>query len=282
MPALEQRYPQKRVLITGATSGFGRALACLLAARGWSVAVSGIEEAAIATTCAEVVRLGGRALGLPLDVRERAQWRAVQQQLQTAWGGIDVLVNNAGIADANPMVNMGDKAWDDMIAINLVGVIHGCRTFAPDFLARKSGYFLNVASAAGLLSLPEMANYSASKAGVVSLSETLFSEFSASAIGVTALCPGGFTSPLIANANRDGRNTEGSVAARLVQKDMDAGKHTSETVAAYAIQAMERNALYAIPQPYYHLLWTIKRMAPHRFHRLIGWLYRTKRGPFSI
>jgi short-subunit dehydrogenase len=282
MKTLEQRFPAKRVLITGATTGFGQALAHALAGRGWKVAVTGRKLDAVKATVEEVRQRGGVGLGMALEVREKAQWEAVRRKLHKAWGGIDVLVNNAGVADANLMVNMTDADWENLLSVNLDGVINGCRTWVPDMLEQKSGYILNVASIAGLLSMPEMANYSVSKAGVIALSETLRTELSAANVGVTVLCPSGFKSSLIDNAERDGRSADASVMARMVQADMDKGRHTSESVARYALAAMEKGDLYSIPQPLYRLAWAAKRMAPNTFYQTIGWLYRNRLGPFAI
>ena len=282
MSKLESRFPKKRVLITGATSGFGEALAFALADRGWKVAVTGRNAQAIQRTADAVTRRGGKGLALPLEVREKAQWDVVRQTLQDTWGGIDILVNNAGVADANKMVDMNDAAWDSIMSTNLDGVINGCRTYGPDMIKQRSGHILNVASVAGLLSMPEMANYSVSKAGVIALSETLYTEFSGAKVGVTVLCPAGFKSSLLDKAVRDGRDASAnSVTGRLVEKDMLKGKHTSETVAAYAIAEMERGNLYAIPQPLYRLAWAAKRIAPGSFYRSVGWMYRNQIGPFA-
>ena len=130
--------------------------------------------------------------------------------------------------------------------------------------------------------MPEMANYSVSKAGVISLSETMSAELSGANVGVTVLCPAGFRSRLFDNAARDGRDvTKDSSVARTIQRDMDKGKHTSETVAAYAIKDMERGKLYSLPMPLYRLAWMAKRLAPNTFYKTVGWLYRNQLGPFS-
>jgi short-subunit dehydrogenase len=282
MSKLEDRFPKKRVLITGATTGLGEALAYALAERGWKVAVTGRKLDAVKRTADAVTERGGKGLALQLEVRDKAQWETVREKLQKAWGGIDILVNNAGVADANKMVDMSDDAWESMLSINLDGVINGCRTYAPDMLRQKSGYVLNVASVAGMLAMPEMANYNTSKAGVIALSETLYTELSGANIGVTVLCPSGFKSSLLDNAARDGRDaTANSASGRAVQKDMEKGTHTSETVAAFAIKAMEKGGLYSIPQPLYRLAWTAKRIAPNSFYKAVGWLYRNHLGPFA-
>jgi NAD(P)-dependent dehydrogenase (short-subunit alcohol dehydrogenase family) len=282
MSKLEARFPDKRVLITGATTGFGEALAHALADRSWRVAVSGMNREQVDRTVAAVDKRGGKGLGVMLDVRDKAQWIAARETLQKEWGGIDILANNAGVADCNLMIDMSAADWERLLSVNLDGVIHGCRTFAPDFVKRKSGYLLNVASVAGLLSLPEMANYNASKAAVVSLSETLSAELSAHNVGVTALCPAGFRSMLLEHAALEGRDvTKRSGIARTIQRDMQKGEHTSETVAAYALKDMEKGRLYSIPMPLYRFAWAVKRIAPHTFYKTIGWLYRNQLGPFA-
>ena len=281
MSKLETRFPEKRILITGATSGFGEALACQLAKRGWRVAVTGLQLAAVKSTAKKVDQLGGTGLGLLLDVREKEHWKDTHEKLQKTWGGIDILVNNAGVADANEFDQMDDAAWDSLMSINLDGVINGCRTYSPDMRKNQSGYILNVASIAGLLCMPEMANYNVSKAGVVGLSETLCAELSACNVGVTVLCPAGFASNLAENAARAGRAIDKSTIGRTVKADMDKGKHTSETVALFAIKEMENGNLYSIPQIEYRAFWAFKRLMPNTFYKTIGWLYRNKLGPFS-
>lgn len=282
MGKLEERFPKKRILITGATSGLGEALAYALAERGWKVAISGRDADAVKRTVDEVNRRGGTGKRLTLEVRNKAQWATTQQALKKSWGGIDILCNNAGVADSNKMLAMSDADWEKLLTINLDGVINGCRTFTPDFVAQNSGYILNVASIAGLLSMPEMANYSVSKAGVISLSETMYTEFSGANVGVTVLCPSGFRSNLLENAAKDGRHaTKNSSVARTIQADMEKGVHTSETVAAYAIKDMERGVLFSVPMPLYRLAWTLKRIAPNTFYKTVGWLYRKQLGPFS-
>ena len=167
------------------------------------------------------------------------------------------------------------------MSTNLDGVIYGCRTFVPSMSQNRSGYILNVASAAGLLAMPEMANYNVSKAGVVGLSETLFTELSRFNIGVTVLCPSGFRSSLADKAARDGRSIADSPTGRAVKADMDKGKHTSETVAAFAIKEMEKGNLYSIPQREFEFVWMLKRLMPNTFYKTVGWLYRNKKGPFA-
>lgn len=123
MNRLEKRFPKKRILITGATSGFGEALAYALAERGWNI-ISG-RDPAVKRTVKNVNPTHGGGAGLALEVRDKLQWDAARE-LQEAWGGIDILCNNAGVADSNKLVDMTDADWGKLLSINLDGVINGC------------------------------------------------------------------------------------------------------------------------------------------------------------
>ena len=131
-----------------------------------------------------------------------------------------------------------------------------------------------------IISVPDLV-IAQCKAGVVGLSETLCAELSACNVGVTVLCPAGFASNLAENAARAGRAIDKSTIGRTVKADMDKGKHTSETVALFAIKEMENGNLYSIPQIEYRAFWAFKRLMPNTFYKTIGWLYRNKLGPFS-
>jgi NADP-dependent 3-hydroxy acid dehydrogenase YdfG len=282
MMTLEQRFPGRRALITGATSGYGEALAFALAARGWKIAVTGRQHAGVTRTVEEVNRLGGTGLGLLLEVREESQWDSARQALVQHWGGIDLLVNNAGIADSNKITEISSSDWADLMSTNLHGVINGCRAFIAGMSAQGGGHILNVASAAGLLCMPEMANYNVSKAGVVALSETLRAELSGAQIGVTVLCPSAFKSCLLDNALREGRDMgSASAIGRFLKRDMERGKHTSQSVAAHVLKDIRQGKLYSIPQPLYGLAWLLKRIAPNTFYQVVGWMYRRRLGLFA-
>jgi NAD(P)-dependent dehydrogenase (short-subunit alcohol dehydrogenase family) len=274
----DQRFPERRVLITGANSGFGEAIALLFARRGWRVAVTGRRPDAVRTAAQKVRAAGAReVLELTIDVTVPEHFTAAVTEVESRWGGLDVLINNAGILDSGKLQDLTLERWRRAIDINLFGVIHGCNAFLPMMMRQESGYVCNVASSAGLFALPEMANYSVSKAGVIALSETMRAELTPCNIGVTVACPAAFSSALVDNARAvDAGIEDSSVTLRSLTEDLKAGRHTSETVAAHCLRAMEKGRLFAIAHPEMHLLRLFKRMFPEWSYTLFGWMYANK------
>jgi NAD(P)-dependent dehydrogenase (short-subunit alcohol dehydrogenase family) len=210
---LESR--QRRGLITGAGSGLGRAFATELGREGWELDVADCEK-----TAQQVRALGGQARVEALDISSADQWSALVDRLRTDWPSLNLLVNNAGIGVQG---NIGDCPIDDwrhVIDVDLFGAIYGCH-FCRDWLMAGSGgaHVINVASAAPFFNSPGMGPYSVSKAGVISLSETLYAELHRRGLGVSVLCPGFFptqvkSSPTAGRGgsghSRDPRHAEGT------------------------------------------------------------------------
>ncbi len=179
----------RRVLVTGGASGLGRALVALLVERGDHVlAVDLAEERP------DSVPSGAEYL--PLDVRSQQDWDAALAWVREAWGGLDLLVNNAGIATGGRIEVEAMADWERVISINLLGVARGCHTLTPLFKEQRAGHIVNVASLAGLVHGPGMASYNATKAGVVALSETLGFELQPWGIDVSVVCPAFFRTNL--------------------------------------------------------------------------------------
>jgi NAD(P)-dependent dehydrogenase (short-subunit alcohol dehydrogenase family) len=276
---LEKRFPQKRVLITGANSGFGKAMAMHFGRNGWRVAVTGRRPEAV-RTAAEDVRKAGAAevLEMQIDVSRSEDFEAAASIIEARWGGLDVLVNNAGIMDSSKFQDITLDQWRRIVDINFWGVVYGCHAFVAMLIRQKSGYVLNMASSAGLFALPEMAHYSVPKAAVIALSETLKAELGRYGIGVTVSCPAAFASDLL---NKDGVNVDRSVTLRSLEKDLQTGRHTSESVAAHAVRSMERNHLYDIAHDSMEVLWFIKRLMPETIYRLFAWMYANRKWRFK-
>ena len=140
--------------------------------------------------------LPARADYLTLDVRSDDDWAAALEHVRDTLGGLDLLVNNAGVAAGGRIDVATMDEWQWIVDINLLGVVRGCRTFAPLLKAQGSGHIVNVASLAGLVHAPGMASYNAVKAGVVAISETLTSELGPHGIAVSVVCPSFFRTNL--------------------------------------------------------------------------------------
>ena len=132
MSTLEQRFPNKRVLITGATSGLGKALSLEFAKRGWKFAVTGLDAGEIAQTAAAIRAAGCDTLEMILDVTRCDHFEAAAQRVTDAWRGLDILVNNAGVADGGRIEDgLSLDNWHLLMNVNVWSVIYGCRTFIP-------------------------------------------------------------------------------------------------------------------------------------------------------
>jgi NAD(P)-dependent dehydrogenase (short-subunit alcohol dehydrogenase family) len=276
---LETRFPGRRVLITGANSGFGKAMALHFGRNGWNVAVTGRRPEAVAAAAAEVRQAGAASvLEMSLDVVKWEDFEAAARRIEESWGGLDILVNNAGILDSGKLHEITLEQWRRLVDVNFWGVVYGCHAFMPMLIRQKSGYVHNMASSAGLFALPEMANYSVPKAAVIALSETMKAELARYGIGVTVSCPAAFASEIL---NKEGVDLSKSVTLRSLDKDVQTGRHTSESVAAHAIRSMERNHLYDIAHDSMELLWFVKRLMPETIYRLFAWLYANRKWRFK-
>jgi NAD(P)-dependent dehydrogenase (short-subunit alcohol dehydrogenase family) len=275
MQRLRSRYPQQRVLITGATSGLGEALALRFAAAGFRVAVASRNPAKVQATVAQIEQAGGQALGLELDVNKLEDFESARVQVQEAWDGLDILINNAGVVTGGKLKDLGLDVWKQSLDTDLWSVIHGCRVFLPLLEKSGAGHIVNVASAAGLLNGPDVATYNVAKAGVIALSETLKVELASLNIDVTVSCPTVFKSQLLNPAGHEGDKFEGTTAKGLA-KEMATTSITSDHVAESLIKAMARGRLYDIPQYDGKIQWLLARLMPETFRKLILYMYRQR------
>ena len=177
-----------RIMITGAGSGLGREIALRWAREGWKLALSDVNEAGLAETLKLVREAGGDGFTRRCDVRDYSQLTALAQACEEKLGGIDIIVNNAGVAAGGFFEELSLEDWDWQISINLMGVVKGCKAFLP-LLQKSQGRIINIASMAALMQGPAMSNYNVAKAGVVALSESLLVELKGEGIGVHVVCP---------------------------------------------------------------------------------------------
>ena len=184
----------KSIFITGAASGIGRATAELFSRRGWRVGLADIDAAGLAAVVAGLP--AERTSTHALDVRDRAGWAEALKGFCGAGGRLDVLFNNAGVAQGGPLAQASDADLDRVIAVNLMGPLNGARAAHP-YLKAAGGVLLNTASAAGIYGAAGLVPYSATKFGVRAMTEGLEGEWAADGIHVRSLMPGFIDTPLI-------------------------------------------------------------------------------------
>ncbi|MBF6240575.1 SDR family NAD(P)-dependent oxidoreductase [Nocardia otitidiscaviarum] len=272
LPVLGSRRSHgARAVVTGAGSGIGRAFALEIAARGGDVVCADIDKDRADDTVRLIERTHGRpAHAIFCDVSRREDVESLALHSELVFGGAPTLViNNAGVGiGGKPVGDIGFADWEWALGINLWGVVHGCEIFAPRLRAAGRGGIVNVASAAGFAAAPGMAAYNVSKAGVMSLSETLAAELSGTGVAVTVLCP----TFVKTNVVRDGRI--GAPSARLADELMRRTGFAPERVARTALDANDRGRLYVLPQLDAHAVWLLKRSFPALYTHALGVLNR--------
>ncbi len=257
----------KSAVVTGAGSGLGRALALELASRGAHLVLADVDEIGASHTADIIDSQGGTAHVVHCDVRLVDQVEELADRAEELLGAVDFVANNAGVAAGGRFESLSLKDWHHVIDVNLWGVIHGCRAFAPRMKARGHGYILNVASAAGLVSLPRLSPYNVSKAGVVALSETLHGELASHGVRVSALCPTFFMTNIATRAGGDISRNDRDLVSRVMRRS----KLQAEDVARLAIEGTLANQLYIVPMRDGRVVWRMVRMLPEAFYY---WLAR--------
>ena len=244
-----ERPMSRRVLVTGGASGLGLALTELMVARGDTVLVVDLAEER-----PDTVPEG--AAYRRLDVRSQQDWDAALAWVRETWGGLDMLVNNAGVATGGRIDVEAISDWERVVDINLLGVARGCHTFTPLFKEQRSGHIVNVASLAGLVHGPGMASYNATKAGVVAVSETLSFELGPWDIDVSVICPAFFRTNLHRSfAGKDAAMQEAGM--RLITQAKVDAKH----IAAIALKGIDKRKKVILTDRLGHQAYLSKRFA---------------------
>ncbi len=249
----------KTAFVTGGASGIGFALGRAFAEAGMKVMLADIEADALAAAVKSLNGVGPGVRGVTCDVADPLSVERAAKASYEAFGNVHVVCNNAGVAAAGGIDNISLESWRWVLDVNLMGVLHGIRTFLPHIRAHgEGGHFVNTASMAGLLSGDWFSPYTASKFAVVGLSEGLVRQLAPLGIGVSVLCPG-FVRTRISESGRnrperygptrtlDPASPAGQIAAAIAQL-VQSGLDPSD-VAARVLAAIRAGELYVFTHP---------------------------------
>ncbi len=234
----------RTVIVTGAGSGIGRALAGEFAGAGARVVAGDVDEAGVQETTEEIRAAGGRAIGLRADAADTAGIESLITLAGREFGPVDVYVANAGIMGAPELGSEDD--WDRILDVNLRAHVRAARLLVPHWKSRGAGHFVSIASAAGLLTQLGAAGYAVTKHAAVGFAEWLAVSYGDDGIGVSCVCPMGVETPLIA-AIRGAADPAARLAADAVLRA--APTVTPEDVAALTVAAVRSGTFLVLPHP---------------------------------
>ena len=204
----------KTAIITGASRGIGRAVALRLAEDGWDIAANYRgAEAEAQSLCAEIVERGGRALPFRADVSDYAQAETLVKDVISAFGSVDVLVNNAGITRDRLIAMMSEQDFNDVVRVNLNGCFNMTKHVYRPMMKQRSGVIVNISSVVGINGNAGQANYAASKAGIIGLTLSTAKELGGRGIRVNAVAPGYIQTDMTGALNDEVR---GKIADRIL------------------------------------------------------------------
>lgn len=259
----------KKVLITGAASGIGRATALAFARHGACIIATDINFDALALIRLEVEALGAPCSIHALDVSSDSAVQALAEHLQATLGSLDVLINNAGIGYLGLFLQSDLAHWQRVLDINLMGVVHGCYHFIPQMLqAGGPRHVLNVASVAGIYPSPTMAAYAASKHAVVGFNEVLKMELADSQVKVTTVCPGIINTPITQSRSNISASIEDDQLDRLQIYYQTKGC-MPERVAEGMVRAVQQGQDLLLVGPFAKLIFHIKRLSIGLMRRIM-------------
>jgi len=263
-------FRDKVIIITGAGSGIGRAMAKRLAGLGASVVVTDRSGETAQRTAEDIQRAGGRAVAAALDVVDADAVQHLVEDMVHEYGRIDYLFNNAGIGIIAETIDHTLEDWHTTLDINLRGVIHGIHAAYPIMQRQGFGHIVNTASLAGLIPVPLEVAYVASKYAVVGLSTTLRAEAKAHGVKVSVVCPGFIDTSIlfehsnIKYADKMGLTSREDVKRILPVKAMDVDK-----AALVIAKGVSRNQAIIVITPHAKVLYILNRLSPGLFQQIL-------------
>lgn len=257
----------KVVVVTGAGSGIGRATALLFARLGAKLHVVDVNGEAADAVRAEIEAAGGTAFAHQVDCSDPDAVEGLAESVYAQDGAVDVLHNNAGIGHSGNVEETTLEDWQRVIGVNLMGTVYGVHSFVPRMLRQgRPAHVANTSSGLGLVAAAQMAPYTASKFGVVGLTEALDAELRQRGIAFSAICPGIINTPITRTATFRGEAVERAPDAQEFYRRRGA---SPDAVAEAVVDAVRRKqVIRTVPRWHVTPLWLLKRISPRAFQGL--------------
>ena len=253
---LARRFPAKRAFITGASSGLGLELARALGREGWTLGLFDRNAERLAHVEEELSTAGLTVLAYPGDVTNVDELTVAVNSFAAMHDGLDVMVNNAGVAGSGTLMETSLEDWRWIVDINFMGVVHGARAAIPHLQRNGSGLLINVASAAAFAAAPGMISYNATKAAVLALTETLKGELASTGTQVSIVMPTYFKTSLL-------ESFRGPPSAReQATQLMEGSGYAAAEVARDVLLQAGAGRFYIVLPGSARMLWRLKRWAP--------------------
>jgi NAD(P)-dependent dehydrogenase (short-subunit alcohol dehydrogenase family) len=259
--SISTRLPGRRAFITGAGSGLGLEFARALAAEKWSLGLFDVDPSRLVKAEQDITAMGVRVHAFPGDVRVYDELAVAINSFADIVGGLDLMINNAGVACAGNVMETPLDDWRWILDVNVLGVVNGCRAGVPHLQRSGRGILLNIASAAAFVSPPFTTPYNATKAAVVSISESLSPELKNTGIQVSVAMPGFMSTSLLETAR--GPERERAVAAESMQMS----RYTAAMGARDILREAAKGELYIVLPKAMRNVWRFKRWLPDIFTR---------------
>jgi short-subunit dehydrogenase len=257
-------YREKTVIVTGASSGIGKALALRLADEGAWLALAARNAQRLDALAVECQRRGGKAIAIPTDVADESQCRTLIQHTHTAYGRIDMVANNAGIDVLSKLEDLPDlHLFKQVIDVNFYGTVY-CTYYALPYLKETSGRIVNISSLGGMLAIPLNTSYVASKFAMIGFSDSLRMELAKTGVSVTVICPYWVVTEFHERLlDKNGQPKGPSGRAIYTQKMM-----TADQCAQLVLKAARQRKRQVVMRPGRLVIW-LKLIAPGLTDRLI-------------
>jgi NAD(P)-dependent dehydrogenase (short-subunit alcohol dehydrogenase family) len=264
----------QHVVITGAGSGLGRAMALNYAKRGARVAICDLSDARAVETLALIGGDSAHHMTIQMNVADSSDWQRAHALIKAQFGHVSVLINNAGVASSGDFLDTDDTEWDRVVSINLTSVQRGCRALLPLMLGTRGSLVINTASFAALAAAPDTGVYGVTKAAVLAYSEILRAQLYAHGLHVACLCPSFFKTNLL-ESFAPGNDSLRKVAQHL----MDGSAIDANDVAEFAISQAQAGVFLLLPHKDTRSRWRLKRWMPETYFKtMLKFVKRDKLG----